>query len=228
MDKTASEELKQALLGLLIGGGAYGGLRLMKDMGNAAQKQEKPSNELQLTLPASRIPKIAEEHSALSILSPFLAGSAGAIGGWYGGSKIYEAIKKKQISDEQKKVEDQYLTTLQQAHHKIASTQTPNIDKFLEGLITKVGEELKKEGLFGVDIPTEDIGDTVKNQTSRLWDSASHSSLGSGAIAAWLATALGAGGLTYGIANGMKKNKDKNRESSVLPSEIHLNVARHQ
>lgn len=223
MDKQADTDiLRHALLGMLMGGGAYGGLRLMHDISGAAQKPQKSKDELEITLPASRLPKTAAE--AMDYLAPFIASSAGATGGFLGASKLYELMKKKQMAHEQKQVEDQYMQTLQQAHQKVGSVQTPLIDKFLEGLITKVGEDLNKQGFMGPDIPTEGITDTIKHQGGKLLDSAAHSDLGAGIIAAWLGTALGAGGLTYSIARNMDKNKAKAKENSALPSEIRLNT----
>lgn len=221
MNKEANDALKQALLGLLMGGGAYGGIRLLSDMHKAAQPPKKPKDELELTLPAARMPKMAGdgEHSPMDYLGPLLIGSGGFTGGFLGASKLYEMHRKKQLEEQQRLAESQYMQSLQHAHTKIGEVQTPYIDKFLEGLITKVGEELAKEGNFAYD---EDTFDILGHQVGKGVDAVAGSRLGSAGIAAWLAAALGAGGLTYSIARGMDRNKAKANEQSTYPSEIKL------
>ena len=223
MDKAANADLlRQALLGLLAGGGTYGALRLGREMGQAAQPPQKPKDELQITLPSSRMPKMGAD--AMDYIAGPAAFLGAGAGGFLGASKLYEMLKKKQIANEQQGVEQNYLHTLQQAHQKTAAS-TPHIDKFLEGLIEKAGESLKKDAMFGVDFPSEGVTDMVKHQGGNLLDSAAHSDIGSAGIAAWLAAALGTGGLTYGIAKNMDNNKKRNQERSQLPSEVRLNVA---
>ncbi len=206
-----------------MGGGAYGGMRLLHDMGDAAKKPSPPKDELQLTLPSARIPKTAEENSPLNYLLPLLASGGGMAGGWMGASSLYDNHRQKKLKEEQDEVEKQYMHTLQQAHNKVASLQTPLVDKFLEGVITKAGEQMKEAFGWG-DLPSEGIGDTIKHQGSNMIHGAANSELGSAAIATWLAAAMGTGGLTYGIARNMDKNKQKNRESTTLPQDIRLNV----
>jgi hypothetical protein len=219
MDKQANDMLRQALLGMLMGGGAYGGMRLLADMNNATKPPKKPKDELELTLPASRLPKVADDHSYMDYLAPMLAGSAGATGGFLGASKLYEMHRQKQLQEQQQKAEQEYMMSLQHAHSKVASVSTPCIDKFLEGLITKVGEEIAKEANM---FPDEDTFDIAGHQISKGLDSVAHSRVGSAGIAAWIAAALGAGGLTYGIARNMDRNKAKSNEQSTYPSEIRL------
>lgn len=226
MDKEASDLLRLALMGLLSGGGTYGALRLMNDIPEAAKGPKKPKNELELTLPASRIPKTASaEHSPMDYLLPLLAYGGGAGAGFMGSSKLYDMYRRKQLENKEKDIEGQYLQTLQQAHQKVASTDTPNVDNFLNGLLSKVGEELQKEGfLWENNISPENPLDTISNQGKHLIHGAANTELGSAAIAAWLTATLGAGGATYAIARKMDEQKEKNQARTNLPNEIKLNV----
>ena len=228
MEKDASDLLRLALLGLLTGGGAYSGMRLMHDIPAAAKGPEKPKDQLELTLPSTRLPKTANDagaHSPLDYLLPLLAYGGGATGGFLGASSLYDKYRQHELDNKEQDVEKQYMHTLQQAHSKVASVQTPNVDKFLEGLLSKVGEELQKEGFWGVDMPTEGPVDTLTHAGKGAMSGLAHTGLGSAAIAAWLTATLGAGGATYAIANKMDQQKKSNQEKTTLPSEIKLNVA---
>lgn len=229
MNKEASDLLRMALLGLLTGSGAYGAMRLARDIPNAAKGPEKPKNELELTLPSARIPKTAEdEHSAIKdYLLPLLAGGGGVVGGFLGTSKIYSTVRQKELKDKEKAVEDNYLHTLQQAHQKVAEFKTPHIDEFLTGLVGMSGETFNKTAWVpgGVDMPSEGPIDMITHGGKAALHGLADTSIGSGAIAAWLVATLGAGGATYAIANKMDKQKQHNRDRTTLPSEIKLSVA---
>lgn len=227
MDKEASDLLRLALLGLLTGGGTYGAMRLGRDIPNAGAKPERPKDELSLTLPSARLPKMAAqdiEHNFSEYLNPVLAWGGGAAGGFLGASKLYELYKQKQLAAKNKQVEQQYIQTLQQAHHKVAEAKTPLVDQFLIGLLEKAGESVQKEGMWGVDFPTEGPLDTIGHQARNAAESFSKSNMGSAGIAAWLLTALGSGGATYALGRKMDKNKQEAQQKTQLPSEIKLNV----
>lgn len=228
MDTESSSLLHKALLGLLIGGGTYGGMRLLADIPKTFQKTEKPKSELELTLPAARMPKLAQDHSAIrDYLLPLLAWGGGGAAGFLGASKLYDIHQQNQLKKREQGVEDEYLRALQQAHQKVAALQTPNIDKFLEGLIEKTGEVLQKEALNFSDpgIPAEGIGEFITNRAANVAHGVANTELGSAAIAAWLLGTLGTAGATYALANRMDQNKQKNKEQTMLPHDIRLNVA---
>lgn len=234
MEKEATDLLRLALLGLLTGGGAYAGGRLISDMGRAASKPEKPKDELEITLPSSRLPKVANDEAttATDHLLKLLAFGGGATGGFVGASHLYDKFRQSQIKTQQQKVEDNYLKTLQQAHQKVAETQTPLIDQFLEGILSKTGEELQKQSFdlhalkesLNTPIHSESLSTFAKTQGGNLMEGAANSGLGSSAIAAWLVGTLGAGGATYAIANRLDKQKQQSKAQTTLPQEINLRV----
>jgi len=227
MEKESSDLLRLALLGMLTGGGAYGGLRLLSEAGKAAEpKTKKNPNELELTLPSSRMPKMAsDEHSALNILLPMLASGGGMAGGFLGASKLYDLYRDRQIKKKEKGVEKEYMTALENARQKVGELSTPHIDEFLTGLLSKAGEAIEKQALWGVDMKPEGFMDTIANQGKHAIEGFSNTGIGSAALAAWLTAALGAGGATYAIANRMDSQKEKNKERMSLPSEVKLKLA---
>lgn len=230
MQKEATTDLlRLALLGMLTGGGAYGAMRLARDIPEAAKKPEKPKDQLNLTLPSARLGKQGNAPDAhfMDYLGPALGYGGGAVGGFMGASKLYEVFKKKQLEEDNKKVEAEYLKALQAAHQKVAETQTPLIDEFLKGVLTKAGEELKKESSFGFlpDMPTAGPIDTIGHLGQAGAEGFSKTRLGSAAIAAWLLAAMGSGGATYWLGKKMDKNKQENNQRTTLPSEIKLNAA---
>jgi len=220
MDKEASDLLRLALAGLLTGGGAYAGLRLAHDVNNATKKPEKPKNQLDVALPESRIK--AGEHNWQEYFWPAVAAGGGVAAGWTGASKAYNHIKKKEVDNDVKSKEKDYLNTLQKVHSKVASLETPHVDKFLEGFLSKIGESIQKEGFAGVDFPSEGFVDTLKHQSTNAWEGFNKSQMGSAAIAAWLLTSLGGAGATYHLANRMDKQKEEAKKEQSMPTEVNL------
>lgn len=225
MNKEASDLLRLALLGMLAGGGTYGGMRYMHDLNKDSEPPKKDRNELELTLPAARIPKFANDTSVGDYFWPPVAFGGAAVGGFYGASKLYDHYRKKQLEQKIKTVEQQYLDTLQQAHLKTASCgETPLIDRFLEGLTNKIAEEMKKEALFDVGIPTSGPLEMAGSGFRNALDWAGDTDVGKMGKAGWLLTALLGGGATYAIAKRMDKQKEHAKEQSNIPTEIKLNV----
>jgi hypothetical protein len=228
--------LSLAVKSLMAGGGAYAGLRYMDTLRNASTQPQKDKNELEITLPAARMPKMGgyEEY-----LYPALVGGLGAAGGFQGASALYEHIKKKQIADKLKEVENNYLTALSQAHQKIGSVNTPHIDKFLTGFITKLAGPLDflknfypEEGfiegakrLLPGEVPSAGIGAHMHGGIKNLYDGIAGTTLGKAGLASAIITALIGGGASYHIANNMDKAKNEANRQTTLPTEIKLNVA---
>jgi len=228
MKKQANTDLlRQALLGMLLGGGAYGGIRLASNISNKLNPPEQSQDELALNLPASRM-KVAEDHSAMEHLLPWLAMTGGLYGGFKGAGGLYDHFQKAQIQKQQQEAEQEYLKQLQLTHQKTAGLKTPLVDSFIDGMVVKLGAELQKVGFPGigedVNPPDEGISDIVTGQARRLMHGVANTRLGSMATAAWLAAALGTAGMTYGISKGLQKHKEKNQAATQYPTEIKLNI----
>ena len=59
-----------------------------------------------------------------------------------------------------------------------------------------------------------------------LWDDANKTPVADAIKASMVLTALGTGGLTYGLANKLDKAKTNANKQTSYPTEIHVNLAR--
>jgi hypothetical protein len=227
MDKEATDLLHLALLSLLTGGGAYAGARGIKDLMGDNKPAEPDKNELNITLPSSRLPKTANDETSVgSYFTPALTGVLGLTGGFMGASKLYEHIKKKQLDNQMKQTEQGYLKALQDAHTKVGSVKTPNVDAFLSGLIEKAGEALEKEGFVTPEfLGNEGLGDVAGHQAKNMMNSFFGTEVGKMTGAAMLMSALASGGATYGIAKKLDNDKEKAKEQTTLPTDVKLHIA---
>lgn len=227
MDKEATDLLNLALLSLITGGGVYAGARGLKDLSKGPEDEEN-KNELNITLPAARMPKTAEEDTSIgTYFNPAITGILGLTGGFMGASKLYEHLKKKQLDAEMDKTQKDYMSALQQAHTKVSSCKTPNVDSFLEGLINKAGEELSKTAYVTPEfLNGEGPADLVGHQTKNLFSSFFDSDLGKMTGATMLLSALGSGAATYGIAKKMDNDKEKAKKQTNLPTDVRLSIAK--
>ena len=214
MDHT--QLLQLALASLLTGGGTYAGLRALRDLPSQGAEPEKPRNLLEITLPESRMPKLAADWLD-DWLVPALVGGGGLVGGYAGTGAIYEAMKKKHIENQLKKTENEYMQTLQAANQKLGELKTPLTDQFLEGMLNKFAEEISKEA-------TANSTHTGRDILSGWWDQFSHSDWGAPALAGLALTALLSGGATYHIANNLGKKQKEVKQQTTLPTDISLNV----
>lgn len=229
MDKQAVDLLNLALLSLLAGGGTYAGARGIKDLAHEINPPKPETNELEITLPKSRMPqppmksKMGMEFSDM-VATPIVAGGA-AFGGFHLASKLYEKLKEKKLTAEKDKVEKDYLSTLMSAHSKVAESKTPYIDSFLDGLISKLGSEMEKEGYVSPDFATDGgITDVPGGLLSAGANKFMHSDMGKMTGAGMLLTALMGAGLTYGTAKKMTDKEDEREHKSNIPSDIRLRL----
>jgi hypothetical protein len=157
------ELLKLTLKSLLLGGGVYGAARLGKDMYNEFQGPQKPKNELPVVIPqkmanenempGAEVPDIPASKHVFPVLSA--VGGAGA--GFFGASKLYDAVKNHFLEKELKKKQQGYVQTLQQVNQKMG--EYPYVEEFLSGVISKLGEiTLEKGGTYETDFGTQ-MGD---------------------------------------------------------------------
>jgi hypothetical protein len=231
MEKEALDLLNLALLSLITGGGAYAGMRGIKDLATEGKPAEKPKNELEITLPASRIPKMASDETGVnSYFLPAVTGILGLGGGFMGASSLYEKIKKKHLENQLQNTEHDYLKTLEQARTKLGSIKTPATDAFLTGLFDAIGSGLKKEGFFDTS-NTEFLGKdgplaTGANQIKHMGNAFFDTEIGKMSGAAMLLTALLGGGATYGIAKKMDDDKENLKSQQNLPTDIRLHVTK--
>ena len=209
---------------MLVGGGAYGAMRLANDIPKAITPQDKNRHQLDVTLPAARVPKTAGAWD--EYVAPALSMGGGAAAGFYGASSIYEHLKKKQMENQMKNVEQQYLSTLQKAHQKTASLNTPHVDKFIQGMISKIGyaaqDAFSHLANSESKVPWSELGRT------ELHDAGSgllHSALGKLLLGAGALTGLGTAGSVFYIHNQADKQKEQNHRNSTLPTDVNLNVA---
>ena len=222
MNKEATDLLRLALQSVLTGSGAYAGLRLAHNMAEKASPPEKPKHELELSLPKDRL-KSAETSSVSDYVLPAIVGAGGAGAGFFGASKLYSHFKKKQLDKDTTEAEKGYMHTLQQAHQKTAEKATPYVDKFLMGMIAKVGELAAKEG-SNVNFPTEGLLDNAGHGVWNAIRGAADTGVGHAAQAAALLTALTTGAGVYYIHDQMDRQKEQNKRNSTLPNDIKLNI----
>lgn len=246
---TDSQLIQTALASLLVGGGTYGAMRGIRDIGGPPAPVPN-SNELEITLPSSKVPKPMLQHnkvanapedpnaSIMEILArnasrfalPALAVGGGLYGGFQGASKVYDHFENKNIESEQEKAKQQYLQSLQKASVKVGSIQTPHVDKFLNGFIEKFAEQpgfLQKflSASFGEakNLGGEglDAAGSLANEVGR--NVAGTDLTGLALAAAGLGTLGVAGGTSY-LAHRMDQNKEDAKRKTQLPTEIRLNV----
>lgn len=235
-----SHLLNTALVSLLIGSGSYSALRGLQDL-SGASKPKPLDNELEITLPSSRVPpkeKFAEDPNVgLTLLEnaskyalPILAGGAGLYGGFKGTSGLYDYFANKEIDNDKEKVKADYLKALQHANTKVGSISTPNVDAMIGGVMDKLaglgdvfdhagkslwaaGGETAKSGWEGI----KSLGHKGLNEV------AGSDPVGlTAGVAALLA--LGSGGATYYLANRMDQNKEENSRKTNIPTEVRLNI----
>ena len=246
---TDSQLIQTALASLLVGGGTYGAMRGMRDIGGPPAP-EPNANELEVTLPSSKVPKpmlqhnkVAETVEDTSNMSPgqlllqgglkyglpALAVGGGLYGGFQGASKLYDHFEGKKIEDSQEQAKQQYLQALQRASVKVGSLNTPNVDKFLTGFIEKVGEQgvlgniaraIGGEAQAAGKKLLDLFGDGVHNSSKWM---ANQDLTGLTMAGVGLGTLGVAGGTSY-LAHRMDQNKEDAKRKTQLPTEIRLNV----
>lgn len=231
--------LNTALVSLLIGGGSYTGLRGIRDFTKPTKTNE-VDNELEVTLPSSRVPKLPTVKYAetswwedlisngLSKAAPVTTAGLGIYGGFRGASAIYDSLQNKQIAAEKEKVKNEYLKALQHANTKVGSLKTPLVDKFLEGCLTKQAESALGHFLGLGSSVVKDVANNIyydsKDSAEQMAKSVASSTpvgLGAGALAL---LGLGTTGTTYYLANRFDENKEEAKRKSNIPTEIRLNV----
>ena len=242
--------LNTALVSLLVGGGTYAGLRGIRDIGGPP-KPKTLDNELEITLPSSRIPKPQPNQgmkyandgfdpnagkSILEILGrnaaewslPVVASAGGLYGGFRGASALYDHYQNKQIDNEKDEVKNNYVNALQHAGTKVGSINTPNVDKFLEACMDKTAESMFGHiaGMVGggmKDVAHNTYESFKDGANETMKDVAGSAPVG---LAAGTAALLGLGtmGTTYYLANRLDENKEEAKRKSNIPTEIRLNV----
>lgn len=244
---TDTQLLHTALASLLVGGGTYAGMRGIRNLTHG-NKPFKAENELEVTLPSSRIPKPNQNkyandgdldnqslwsvigNSAARSALPIAVGAGSLYAGFRGASGIYDHFQNKQIDEDKEKVKTDYLKALHHAGTKVGSVNTPFVDKFIEGCIDKVGGSnllanglrWLKEGPVGGSVSS--AWDGVKDGFNSAAKGAVNSEAGSIGLGAMALLGAGAAGTTYYLANRMDENKEEARRKTNIPTEIRLNV----
>lgn len=225
-----SDTLKKALLGVLMGSGAYGGLRLLKNIPQQyAPVQEDGHDQIYVNLPKERFKTAAapELYNASDIVMPVLSLLGGTAGGYAAAAGTYQKYQDKQINARLQKAEKEYLDTLEKIRQKQASTtKTPEVDNIIKGVVDTLKTDLTKTAFFtGVDIPStspvDAVADTFNNVTRG-------SRTGSALKALWTLMALGGAGATYGISRRIDSANKRKQERQELPYEVIFNNAAHR
>lgn len=241
MEKQSVDLLNLALLSLLTGAGTYAGGRGIHDLVNKNKPKEEDPSTLNITLPEARMPKHASA-SVEDYISPILTGALGIGGGFFGASGLYEHFKKKQLKNQLSEVEKNYLNTLQQAHQKTAEAETPHVDNFILGMLSKIGEALEKHPEVLDILKKDDINklawespdfmgsegftDALVHQTQNAKDSFFNTDLGKATAAAMLLTGMGGAGLTFSTARHLDNKDDDLKRKTTLPTDIRLHVSK--
>lgn len=240
MNKAAEiDYLKQALTSLLVGGGLYAGARGLKDLSQSLSPNDPTTNELNIVLPKSKVPKKVDTNimdkyasvktltkkallpewlkGSLEMLAPAAIGVGGVYGGWKGAQGLHSHLKNKEINNEEEQAKNDYMKALQAAAQKTAScNDTPLVDSFLTGM-------LQKKAWSTGDIiagAAQDIGETAE----QFGESAVRSTPGKLVGATLLGTAGLAGLASYYLANRMDRNKAEATNKSNIPTEVKLHV----
>lgn len=223
--------LNTFLLSALLGGGLYGGGRLIRDIGNNLQKPTTPADELQLTLPKARLPQtMSKMGSLMENAAPIMAGAVGMPLGFLGASSIYELIKKRQMDAEQQRVQQNYLSQLGKNQQKFAE-ETPLTDEFCAGMMDKNAEGLFSDVLDPVGALGRGLGGAIgavgsgavdkgKELGSKILNSGPAKDLGT----LLLLSTLGFGGATYALGRRSDLNHREQQRNMVLPSTVKINT----
>lgn len=189
--------------------------------------------------------KLYSKHASANVedyIMPALTGALGLGGGFFGASSVYENYKKKQLNKQLSEVEKNYLKTLQAAHQKTAEAKTPNVDNFILGMLSKIGEalenhpevvELMQQGNIGKQaweapdfMGSEGITDSLVHQAQNAKDSFFGTDLGKATAAAMLLTGMGGAGLTFSTMRHMDTKDDDLKRKTTLPTDIRLHVSK--
>lgn len=224
MYKTADHKnLGIALLSLLTGAGTYAGLRGYRAINETLNPVDPTPNQLDLTLPKSRVPKVAGfgewiDNSA-DIAAPVAIGAAGLYGGFKGAQGIHSYMQNKELDEQREHVKQQYLAALQRAATKTASEEpsTPIIDNVINGFLDKKAEEFLQQKFNDFVGGIKNVGERTGNAVLGS-DAAGY--LGGGMMLTGGAAALA----TYYLANRLDKNKAEANNKSQIPTEVKLHV----
>lgn len=236
--KADSNYLNMALASLLTGGGIYAGARALKDLNTTLNPTDPTQNELNITLPKSRIPKKVDVggvdkyanamvdwlNGGMEYLAPTAIGAGGVYAGFKGAQGIHSAIKNKSINDEQEAAKQEYLKSLQMAAHKTASykADTPNVDAFIRGIVEKQANALTED--WSIMDSLGGIGKSVGEGAKYLGNKFIHSEPGKLSAAAVMGTTGASALATYYLANRMDRNKAEAQNKSNIPTEVKLHV----
>lgn len=222
---TAQELLRLALTSTLAGATGYSGIRLLKGIKDNLTGYQKPKSELDIRIPqVGPMAKTGEADEWLAkYVYPVLAGVGGVGVGFGGASALYEHFKKKQLNSQISDAEKQYLFQLQQANTKLG--EYPNVDAFIEGMITKVGNDIPfdQRGLMDhLSSSANWVGDKTVDLSKKLFRGAGDSELGGLLKGSLLLTLLAGAGATYHIGNKMQQNNDKLKRETIYPTDVKI------
>lgn len=181
MDPDTKTLLNHALISALLGGGTLAGTKLTKELIQAVKGPPEPDNVIKVNIPKERLQKGAAFDQFLNEnpnLANYLTGVKnlalqGAVypvsfgAGVYGMSKVYNALKKKQLKDELAAAEQDYLTTLDKVKQKTAevlNTSTPKTDELIVSFLKqKVAETAANQS--HLDLQLKGLGDLLSSGT---------------------------------------------------------------
>jgi len=195
--------------GSLLGAGAYGTLKGVREIINLLSKDKENPRKLKIKVPKHRLKTAETAKMPLSELVTNTAMGIGAGGGTYLGlSELVHRYERWKAKKELEESENHYLQSLDGLAKQGAASDTPFLDLYVE----KVAEVAEEPGML----------DHVKALTEKVKDSEASQAMKDVTKAWALATALGAGGLVYGGARWKDKVREEEEKRKARPRQLEL------
>jgi len=233
--------VRNSVLSMLGGGGLYAILRGLREA-NLKPKGDEESDELVVTIPRSQLPKTAADSlngkliklsfgdsdnvqkglmNALQVAAP----AASGVLGFAGAKELYEALRKRQLKDEEQELEQKYLSQLEQISAKTAHLKNVNqfCDVVADGLLKQSNlSMLTQAGNLGKETP-KTIGQKAVNAGKEVFDSGSDVAMPAVAGLFFLSALLGGGGTQY-LQNMKKEREREDSRHKKVPTNVRLKV----
>jgi hypothetical protein len=159
--------------------------------------------------------------------------------GFVGMSKLYTALKKKQLENETSAAEQRYISTLNTLREKtaqLAKLATPKTDALIATLLTKEANggfikwlmgvkpgDAVDEGAKAIRAKADEAQKWVEDLPARIAKFFGNNELSQAAGAAWLAGAGLSGMGVYHVLNKADRQRAANKKANNFPTEVDIN-----
>lgn len=212
---------------LLLGGGAFGGAKLLQEgVNKVSPKPKQEDNALNIDVPVQKVGNDLEEDPRQQLYK-WIAGLGGVPLGFLGTKHVYDSMKKNQIDQDTERQKQQYLQSL--SSFKTASA-TPTLDGFIDSYISHLEKEASATPLNQVDLssyPSHQYNSAVTDVLNQGLPRRLASTMTLGAtdhgLNAMGMTAIMAALLTGGAMLHADKSKEDATKSRAYPTGVKLN-----